>query len=97
MNRSARASTGVPARSPLIVFGRPCKACGFGCTTGLDAGACKKFCGEEEYGGCGGIKSSSEVPELETGVGGIDSGRELVVTTWRIRSLGSLDEPRAEI
>lgn len=38
VNRSASASTDVPSISPFIVFGRPCKACGFGCTTGLDAG-----------------------------------------------------------
>ena len=74
VNRSASGSAETLPIAPLIVFGRPCKAWGFGCTAGLDTGVGGCLCGEEEYGVGVGIKSSSW-SESDTGVGGIDSGR----------------------
>lgn len=93
VNRSASESIATPSTAPLTVFGRPCKACGFGCIVGLDPGAGEGLCGEDEYGGGGGMKSSSTVSEpLETSIGGIDSGRGLVMGPGRSLSLGSREE-----
>lgn len=87
MNRSASESANTPLTAPLTVFGRPCKVCGLGCIAGLDIGADGSLCGEEEYGGGAGMESSPAVSEpAETGVGGIDRGRELVFTSGRSRS-----------